>query len=324
MADLVGTRIFLGPRNWRFGLATEPVLPAVPKAASDPELVSFKKSVRYSLATLAGMIVLAWVWPKPEQLPIDQIPPQIAKLVLTKPQTATPAETQGATIAKNAPKSVQETKVVQAFRAKALQNAVSSLLKGGMTKLLAQSDFVAGSLSNPNARKIFDSKTDALKATGPDVGLTNSKSVLVASIGSDGVGGVGKDGKAVGYGKGNRASVKGQGENFVSMDIGNANVEEGLTKEEVGKVIHQHLSEIRYCYESAMLRTPDIEGKLIMDFTIGGTGDVKTSLVKQSTLPDPRLDDCVLRRLVTWKFPKTKGGVDVAVTYPFIFKTLGR
>ncbi len=51
---------------------------------------------------------------------------------------------------------------------------------------------------------------------------------------------------------------------------------------------------------------------------------VKVSEVKTSTLPDPRLDDCILRRLNTWKFPNPKGGIDVAVTYPFIFKTLGR
>ena len=115
-----------------------------------------------------------------------------------------------------------------------------------------------------------------------------------------------------------------QGKGFVSIDLANSSVEEGLTKDEVGEVIHRHMSEVRYCYESAMIRTPDIEGKLIVDFTIGGSGVVKTAEAKQSTLPDPRLDDCIIRRLMTWKFPNTKGGVDVAVSYPFIFKTLGR
>jgi TonB family protein len=108
------------------------------------------------------------------------------------------------------------------------------------------------------------------------------------------------------------------------MDTSGSSVAEGLTKDEVGEVIHRHLSEVRYCYESAMLRTPDIEGKLLVAFTIGGQGAVTAADVKQSTLPDPRLDDCILRRLVSWKFPKPRGGVDVAVTYPFIFKTLGR
>jgi TonB family protein len=108
------------------------------------------------------------------------------------------------------------------------------------------------------------------------------------------------------------------------MDTGSSTVEQGLTKDEVGEVIHKHLSEVRYCYESAMIRSPDIEGKLLVSFVIGGTGMVKSSEVKSSTLSDARLDDCILRRLGTWKFPTPRGGIDVAVTYPFIFKTLGR
>jgi TonB family protein len=108
------------------------------------------------------------------------------------------------------------------------------------------------------------------------------------------------------------------------MDTGGSSVDEGLTKDEVGEVIHRHLSEVRYCYESAMLRTPDVEGKLMTNFVIGPNGMVKSTEVKSSSLPDARLDDCILRRLATWKFPLPRGGIDVAVTYPFIFKTLGR
>ena len=73
-----------------------------------------------------------------------------------------------------------------------------------------------------------------------------------------------------------------------------------------------------------MLRTPDLEGKLLVDFNISPRGRVDTSAVKQSTLADARLDDCILRRLAKWQFPKPKGGVNVAVTYPFIFKSIGR
>ncbi|HUP56070.1 MAG TPA: AgmX/PglI C-terminal domain-containing protein [Bdellovibrionota bacterium] len=325
-SELVATRVLLGSRSWRFGMATEVAIPAPPKGrVLDADLVEFKKSVRNSMGGLVALLILAFFWPKAEPTPVDQIPPQIARIVLAKPASAQ-AEAAGANVAKseNQPKTkVQETKVVQAFRAKALQSAVSKLLKGGMTKLLTQSDFVAGSTASASTGRLFDAKSAALKATGPEIGLSNQKSVMVASLGSEGIG-AGKGGKSVGYGKGERAGVKGQGEGFVSMDIGNSSVEEGLTKEEVGKVIHAHLAEIRYCYESAMIRSPDVEGKLVMDFTIGSTGAVKVSNVKQSTTPDPKLDDCVNRRLVTWQFPKTKGGVDVAVTYPFIFKTLGR
>jgi TonB family protein len=154
--------------------------------------------------------------------------------------------------------------------------------------------------------------------SAPVTGLTGTRSIDVASVGGGG------GAKGVGYGKGERAGVAGQGKAFVGLDIDNSAVEEGLTKDEVGKVIHAHMSEIRYCYESSMIRNADIEGKLMLDFVIGPSGFVTKAAVKESSLNDPRLDDCVIRRLTKWQFPKPKGGVNVSVSYPFIFKTLGR
>ncbi len=114
------------------------------------------------------------------------------------------------------------------------------------------------------------------------------------------------------------------GRNWVDLDSLAATVEEGLTRDEVGQVIHKHMKEIRYCYETAMIRSPDLEGKLVVEFTIGRQGAVRSSGVRTSSVPDQRLDDCVLSRLVAWKFPQPKGGIEVAVTYPFIFKSLGK
>jgi outer membrane biosynthesis protein TonB len=322
-------------RIWRFGsgqltaaLDTQSPGQARP-IIRDEDTEFFKKALKGSVIALAALLVMTWLWPKPKEVDQELIPAQYAKILMptTEKAESAPAAKTGVaqsetTPQKVVPKKVQEAAVVQAFRAKALQNAVSGLLKGGMTQLLAQSDFVEGKEASKDARRIFDSKVDSLKPTGFETGLTADKNVKVATIG--GQDGAGPGAKGVGYSKGEHAAVQGQGHSFVAMDIPGASVEEGLTKDEVGEVIHRHMSEIRYCYESSLLRTPDIEGKLIVDFTIGGPGNVKSSEVKSSTLPDPRLDDCIIRRLVTWKFPNTKGGIDVAVSYPFIFKTLGR
>jgi TonB family protein len=186
--------------------------------------------------------------------------------------------------------------------------------------LLAQSDLVAGARNNAAAKSLFNTQNKALQAAAPATGLTDSKNTQIAALGGNAPGG----GPGVGYGKGDRVGVSGQGDSFVAMDTGGSTVEEGLTKDEVGEVIHRHMSEVRYCYESAMVRSPDIQGKLMIAFKIGGNGVVKTSEVQSSTLPDPRLDDCILRRLNTWKFPEPRGHIDVAVSYPFLFKTLGR
>jgi TonB family protein len=250
---------------------------------------------------------------------------QAMRMVMTKIEKAAPAP--AASQARNnaavdPAKKAKDSQVAQAFRATALKNAVSGLLKGGMTSLLAQSDFVAGTHHSANVKNMFNTRSQDLQAMAPNVGAMNARDVKVGTLGGEGSA-TGK-GKGVGYGKGEHAGVGGQGKSLVSLDTSGSNVEEGLTKDEVGEVIHRHMSEIRYCYEAAMIRTTDVEGKLMVNFTIGGNGMVKTTAVKQSTLPDPRLDDCVLRRLVTWKFPLPKGGIDVAVTYPFIFKTLGR
>ena len=320
--DLVPLTVRIGAHSWRFGLITQAALPPINSVEADAESIWFKKALRGSLIAFATFIALAWVWPKANPQTEDLVPAQFTKIVMsqqTKKEASAPSSA-AQSVAANAPEKVQKAAVVQAFRAKALQNAVSGLLKGGMTQLLAQSDFVTGASASANARKIFDNRASSLQATGPATGKSIDTNMKVASLGGDGSG----DGKTVGYGKSQHAGVNGQGHSFVSMDIAGSSVEEGLTKDEVGEVIHRHLSEVRYCYESAMLRTPDLEGKLMISFVIGGPGTVKTSEVKSSTLPDPRLDDCIIRRLNTWKFPNTKGGVDVAVTYPFIFKTLGR
>jgi len=320
----------LGSSHWHFGFASSDTIAQIKSdlklptidLARDEQGEYFKKALRAAAIGLLTFIAISWLWPKPKE-DAELIPAQMAKIILTTPKKVASGAQESAPAANSqVQKKVQETAVVQAFRAKALQNAVSGLMKGGMSKLLAQSDFVTGHKNADNARRMFDTQSEATKATAPDIGDMNQKNVAVATLGGDGS--AGGSGKAVGYGKGEHAGVKGQGKGFVSMDIGNSTVEEGLTKDEVGEVIHRHLSEVRYCYESAMIRQPDIEGKLVVDFTIGGSGVVKTAEAKSSTLPDPRLDDCIIRRLVTWKFPNTKGGVDVAVSYPFIFKTLGR
>ncbi len=73
---------------------------------------------------------------------------------------------------------------------------------------------------------MFDNNSpERTKATAPDIGDMNKKNVTVATLGGDGS--ANGSGKAVGYGKGEHAGVKGQGKGFVSMDIGKRAVEEG-------------------------------------------------------------------------------------------------
>lgn len=241
---------------------------------------------------------------KTEEVPEEIIPAQYASAVLSKPaepQTAAPTQSQ--------PKAqAQNTQAAQALSSSSVKSAMSKLLQGGMSRLLAQSDLVsarrAGVFSERSRQNTLTSDTQ-LKTEATQVGAVG-------------------DSKNANYKSTTTSGLTTKGGEFVSLQDDAMAVESGLTKEEVGKVIHSHLSEIRYCYESAMVRSAHVEGKLLVDFVIGSTGVVKSAQVKQSNLGDPRLDDCIVRRLVKWKFPNPKGGVDVSVSYPFLFKTLGR
>ncbi len=100
--------------------------------------------------------------------------------------------------------------------------------------------------------------------------------------------------------------------------------EKGLLADEVGQIIHKHMDSIRYCHEAAIIAQPNISGRVVVRFVIGGSGSVKKVSITSSTLPSDQLSNCIMRKLSTFRFPKPKGGIDVSVDYPFIFKMLGQ
>jgi len=145
----------------------------------------------------------------------------------------------------------------------------------------------------------------------------------VKGTGSGGGFGSGSGG-GFGSGFGNGFGSK-SGSGFLSVEMkggGGGIVGGGLSQAEVWKVISRHLSEVRNCYEQALLRKPGISGKLLADFTIGMNGRVQRKFVKNSTLNYGRLDRCVMSRLSKWEFPKPRGKVVIDVTYPFVFKRI--
>jgi TonB family protein len=97
----------------------------------------------------------------------------------------------------------------------------------------------------------------------------------------------------------------------------------GLPRDVVAKVIGRHLSQIRYCYESALQHAPTLAGKVAVLFTIDGAGNVAQADVAESSLGSSEVERCMLSRIQRWKFPEPKGGGVVSVSYPWVFKQAG-
>lgn len=271
----------------------------------------FSKHIqRIGAGALAFFLAIFLFKPAEPDLAINEelIPKKYAKLIMTKPKEKS-APTQGGATTSQA----QVKAVARAFQSTSVQKSMKSILKGGLSKYSIMS--TGRAIQNLSQKMV--SNTNLAGA-----GLQNKAADVLAGsrVGNFQIG------SESGYGSGTGVNVKGQGNGQfeVGLITQDAVVDEGLTKEEVARVIHSHMSEIRYCYESAILRDPTIAGKVLIDFKINANGIVPSAGIAEDSINDKHVGTCLAAKLKTWKFPQPRGGVVVAVSYPFIFKSLSR
>jgi TonB family protein len=97
----------------------------------------------------------------------------------------------------------------------------------------------------------------------------------------------------------------------------------GLDKDIVRRVIRSNLNQIRFCYEKELIKTPQLNGRLAVQFVIAGTGVVSTAVIKDSTLGSSGVESCVTQAVRRWSFPQGRSAGMTMVTYPFVFAPAG-
>ncbi|MEK6607770.1 MAG: AgmX/PglI C-terminal domain-containing protein, partial [Myxococcota bacterium] len=143
--------------------------------------------------------------------------------------------------------------------------------------------------------------------------------------GTGGFGGTSYGGGVIG-GVGEAAGVRanlgkrGEAKARVNIEAGRSNVEGSLTQAQIEAVVRAHLAGIKYCYEKELVGAPKLEGTVTIKWWIDGEGEVFKALVDSSTANNPGLEECVVRQINRWRFPKPGGGT-VIVRYPFSFKS---
>ena len=88
-------------------------------------------------------------------------------------------------------------------------------------------------------------------------------------------------------------------------------------KQEVSKNINKSFSNIKNCLKTQLKRTPDLSGKLIMEFVILNSGKVGNINLHHPMLEDSKLKKCLTGVLSKWRFSKYSGERKI-VRYPFI------
>jgi pSer/pThr/pTyr-binding forkhead associated (FHA) protein len=92
----------------------------------------------------------------------------------------------------------------------------------------------------------------------------------------------------------------------------------GMSREMVKRVIDQHLEEITYCYETALMTDPSILGRIVFEWKILMDGHVGETRIVSSSVNSHALHSCIKTSIKGWQFPEPVGA-EVVVSYPFVF-----
>jgi len=152
---------------------------------------------------------------------------------------------------------------------------------------------------------------------GPGGGGTGWGTIGTGRYGTIGHG----SGTGSGYGVGGgRGGMRGRTAAVPTVSIGQPNAQGDLDKAIIRRYIKRNQQKIQYCYEKELLAKPQLSGTVMTNFLITPNGNVSSS---SGSGVDPNVANCVADVIRNIEFPKPKGGGNVQVNYPFIFRLGG-
>lgn len=81
--------------------------------------------------------------------------------------------------------------------------------------------------------------------------------------------------------------------------------------------VTRRVDALRYCYEQALRRDPQLQGKIVYTLSIGTSGAVTDVYIEDDSLGDDSVTACTKAKIMGWRF----GGQEAPgqVTFPVVF-----
>ncbi|MDI3289694.1 AgmX/PglI C-terminal domain-containing protein [Polyangium sp. 15x6] len=92
-----------------------------------------------------------------------------------------------------------------------------------------------------------------------------------------------------------------------------------LTNEQIQTAVNENVKAFDGCYSLGVDKEGKLAGTVTIQATVGPLGTVNEASVKNSTVKNPKVEDCVRKAFKTVKFPRPAGGGTVMITYPMTF-----
>jgi hypothetical protein len=199
----------------------------------------------------------------------------------------------------------------------------------GFLKLLGTNNAskIAGGLPTEAAQRSPGAGKGGTEGSGGELLADMGRALNSATVGNSGVkglGGIGTHGAGGGLGGyGDTAFAGSGGQALSALPMAQeARIESGLDRSQIQATIMRYLSQVRACYEEGLKRNQALIGQITMNFEVNGGGMLNYANVQRSSLGDRGVEDCVSTKMLTWKFPQPRGGVNVKVSYPFMLRPI--
>jgi len=97
-----------------------------------------------------------------------------------------------------------------------------------------------------------------------------------------------------------------------------------VDKDGINGVIRESLGDIRECYDQWLQANPDLSGKIVVQFTIGGDEEMArvTDIgIAESEVGHLLMEGCLMNVMEEFTFEPVADGGEVEVNYPFVFRS---
>lgn len=127
--------------------------------------------------------------------------------------------------------------------------------------------------------------------------------------------GRGRSGTGSGTGTGSAGNGRGGERRLATAPVSASG--QGLSPEQIARVVRARAGAFRACYESAAARDPKLQGGVTVNFTVSTSGAV-TARIANSSLANPRVESCVLRMFNRLQFPSADK--PTSANWPLVFR----
>ena len=134
--------------------------------------------------------------------------------------------------------------------------------------------------------------------------------------GGRGLGGNGLGGSGKGNGSGSGDGTGGGEHKVAGKDSPPAG--QGLSPEQVRRVVYSRQGAFQACYEIASAHDPTLKGGVSVSFSISPGGSVSSASIANSSLNNPRVEGCILRQFNRLQFPSADK--PTGANFPFVFR----